>query len=206
MNKKIKRFYDLAFDFHISAVTLWTQITDAPYLYNPISYLLRHTIELQLKGMIISELIKNDKSLQIKDVRLPISNRLLSTTHSVLVLWESYIILLQDKNATVNSYFKMTVDKSLKKLDKKDFSSTRYRYPFDRNEKEINIESIDIAQGDVAPDLSFGIPYIIESESYDNPKIISKGIRLLQDTSVLFDVVEILFCLLENDDLIEFRF
>ncbi len=205
MNRKVKRFYNLAFDYHTSAVTLWTQITDAPYLYNPVSYLLRHTIELQLKGLIIIELIKNDKSLQVKDVRLPISNRLLSHTHSVLVLWESYLKLLQDRNATVKSNSKEIVDKSLKKLDKKDFSSTIYRYPFDRNEKEINIEPIDIISGDISPDTSLGIPYIIENETYDNPKVINKGVRLLQDTSVLFDIVEILFSLLENDKLIEIR-
>lgn len=205
MKRKIKRFYDLAFDYHISAVTLWTQITDAPYLYNPVSYLLRHTIELQLKGLIIAELIKNDMSLQVKDVRLPISNRLLSQTHSVLVLWKSYIEILKTRSATVNPDCKKVVEKSLKKLDKKDFGSTRYRYPFDKNEKELDIEPIDIISGDKSPDLSLGIPYIIENESYGNPKVISKGVRLLQDTSVLFDIVEILFSLLENDKLIEIR-
>lgn len=203
MNKKVKRFYCLAYDYYLSADILLPQMIDFPYLYNPISYLLRHTIELQLKGLIIYEMIKKDKSSKISDVRLPISNRLLSRTHSTLVLWDSYIILLRNRNATVNPDFKKVVDKSMNKLDKKDFTSTRYRYPFDKNDKEINIEPIDINSGDVVPDLSLGIPNIIVNTSYNNVKIISKGARLIQDTLVLFDVAEILFHLFENTGLIE---
>lgn len=203
MNKKVKRFYDLAYDYYLSSDILLSQIIDFPYLYNPISYLLRHAIELQLKGLIIYEMIKKDKSLKINDARLPISNRLLSQTHSTLVLWDSYITLLQNRNATVNPDFKKVVDKSMNKLDKKDFTSTRYRYPFDKNDKEINIEPIDINSGDVVPDLSIGIPNIIVNTSYNNVKIISKGARLIQETLVLFDVAEILFHLFENTGLIE---
>ena len=36
----------------------------APYLYNPISYLLRHTIELQPKGLIVCELRKDNSFLK----------------------------------------------------------------------------------------------------------------------------------------------
>ena len=113
------------------------------------------------------------------------------------------ITLLQNRNETVNPDFKKVVDKSMNKLDKKDFTSTRYRYPFDKNDKEINIEPIDINSGDVVPDLSIGIPNIIVNTSYNNVKIISKGARLIQETLVLFDVAEILFHLFENTGLIE---
>lgn len=55
MNKSAQRYIDLAFEYHVAAMTLNTQIFDAPYLYNPTGYLLRHTIELLLKGLIIDE-------------------------------------------------------------------------------------------------------------------------------------------------------
>ena len=64
MHKQVKAFYDMAFEYHIAAVTLWTQIVSAPYLYNPISYLLRHTIELQMKGLIVCELRKDNSLLK----------------------------------------------------------------------------------------------------------------------------------------------
>lgn len=38
MHKQVKAFYHMAFEYHIAAVTLWTQIVSAPYLYVPISY------------------------------------------------------------------------------------------------------------------------------------------------------------------------
>lgn len=53
MNKSAQRYVDLAFEYHVAAMTLNTQIFDAPYLYNPTVYLLRHTIELLLKGLVI---------------------------------------------------------------------------------------------------------------------------------------------------------
>ena len=67
MNKKVKRFYDLAYDYYLSADILLSQIIDFPYLYNPISYLLRHAIELQLKGLIIYEM-GNRASLIFNDL------------------------------------------------------------------------------------------------------------------------------------------
>ena len=69
MHKQVKAFYDMAFEYHIAAVTLWMQIVSAPYLYNPISYLLRHTIELQLKGLIVCELRKDNSFLKISEIK-----------------------------------------------------------------------------------------------------------------------------------------
>ncbi len=81
LHKQVKAFYDMAFEYHIAAVTLWMQIVSAPYLYNPISYLLRHTIELQLKGLIVCELRKDNSFLKISEIKTPVGK--MNTVHSV---------------------------------------------------------------------------------------------------------------------------
>ena len=55
MNKIAGRYFDMAFEYHISALTLYTNLFDLPYLYNPTTFLLRHCTELLLKGMIIKK-------------------------------------------------------------------------------------------------------------------------------------------------------
>lgn len=84
----------MAFEYHIAAVTLWMQIVSAPYLYNPISYLLRHTIELQLKGLIVCELRKDNSFLKISEIKTPVGK--MNTVHSVKALWKYYQQLCQE--------------------------------------------------------------------------------------------------------------
>ena len=55
MNRSAKHYFDLAYEYQISALTLYTQIFSASYLYNPTAFLFRHSIELLLKGLIITE-------------------------------------------------------------------------------------------------------------------------------------------------------
>lgn len=55
MNKTAQKYFDMAFEYHVAALTLHVNISDAPYLYNPTAFLLRHSIELLLKGLIIRE-------------------------------------------------------------------------------------------------------------------------------------------------------
>ena len=43
MHRQVKGYYELAYEYHIAATTLAVCLIEAPYLYNPISYLLRHT-------------------------------------------------------------------------------------------------------------------------------------------------------------------
>ena len=57
MDKSAQRYIDLAFEYHVAAMTLNTQIFDAPYLYNPTAYLLRHTIELLLNSVYTSDMV-----------------------------------------------------------------------------------------------------------------------------------------------------
>ena len=67
MDKSAQRYIDLAFEYHVAAMALNSQIFDAPYLYNPTAYLLRHTIELLLKGLIINEK-KRKNHISIKEI------------------------------------------------------------------------------------------------------------------------------------------
>ena len=64
MDKSAQRYIDLAFEYHVAAMTLNSQIFDAPYLYNPTAHLLRHTIELLLKGIINEEKRKHHISIK----------------------------------------------------------------------------------------------------------------------------------------------
>ena len=172
MHKQVKAFYDMAFEYHIAAVTLWTQIVSAPYLYNPISYLLRHTIELQLKGLIVCELRKDNSFLK--------------------ALWEYYQQLCQEHKLQMDDSDRQLCMRVLSKIDKKDFSSTHYRYPFSKKDSTITLEPIKISFDDKAPDLSSGIPSLVIGATKEIG-VISKGMRLIRDTEDIFDVVEVLF-------------
>lgn len=201
MHRQVKGFYDLASEYHISAATLWTQIMCAPYLYNPIAYLLRHTIELQLKGLIVYERRKECKKLALADIEIETPHnkkkiRKITSIHSLLDLWSHYTKLLSDHNVILNKADKRVIEKTIKKVDKRDFSSTRYRYPFDQNNKALDLCPVEIQFDDKAPDLELGIPSIIQCG--DDIALLNKGQRLMKDTIALFDVVELLFSLMDN--------
>ena len=70
MNKTVKRYYDLACNYHLSARYLWGEKIHAPYIYNPTIFLLRHTAELLLKGLIINENIKLNPMADISLIRI----------------------------------------------------------------------------------------------------------------------------------------
>lgn len=118
MHKQVKAFYDLANEYRISAMILWEQITDAPCLYNPICYLLRHTVELQLKGLIIKELRKDSKQLAVSKIK--IDNIKMNSVHSLLLLWKHYKTLLTFHSMTldteVSDYLNIVISKTDKKI------------------------------------------------------------------------------------------
>jgi len=123
VHKQIKVFYDMANEYHVAATALWIQIMDAPYLFNPISYLLRHTVELQLKGLIVSELRKDNRNLKINEIKTPAGK--MNSVHSVWTLWEFYLKLSQACSIPMDEVDVKFCSNVLSKIDKKDFSSTR---------------------------------------------------------------------------------
>ena len=194
MNKSAQRYIDLAFEYHVAAMTLNTQIFDAPYLYNPTAYLLRHTIELLLKGLVINE-EKRKHRISIKEIKVGKKN--ISAQHSLLSLWlylneMAFLDLGKDDISLIGCV--------IAKLDKKDFSSTRYRYPYkgskDNPMRQIPLEPIEINITDKAPDLSDGIPWI--AIYADRVGVIDKGHKLLCELKDLFDVTELLFRITET--------
>lgn len=193
MHKQVRCYFDLAQDYQIAAATLWTQIIPASYLYNPTRYLLRHTIELLLKGLIVKELRRDNKQLVLKDIM--IDNRHMNSTHSLLFLWKHFKQLLSSHNITLNSKDKHFIDKMLAKSDKKDLNSTKYRYPVDKNDKALNLQPIKIQFDGTVPDLANGIPSIVQCGN--KVGVMNKGQRSMQDVVDLFDVAELLFQLLE---------
>lgn len=190
MHKQVKAFYDMANDYHIAATSLWVQIIDAPYLFSPLSFLLRHTIELQLKGLIVLELMKDYDTLKISDIKMP-AGKPMDSTHSVYDLWKYYRQLYTLHSLLVNEREFKICSKVLSKLDKKDFSSARYRYPFTKEDVFVNYEPIDISFTEKAPDISTGIPSVVISGT--NIGVVEKGQRLIKETQEIFDVVEFLF-------------
>lgn len=175
MHKQVKAFYDMANEYHIAAASLWVNIVDSPYLYNPVSFLLRHTIELQLKWLIVSELRKDCNSLKISEIKIPSEKKDLKmdSVHSLKTLWNYFQGLYKSHRILVDEEEFRKCEKALSKINKKDFSSTRYRYPFTKQDVSINLEPIDIRFCDSAPDISTRIPVL--ATNGEKLSVIKKG-------------------------------
>ena len=183
MNKTASRYFDMAYEYHVAALTLYYSLFDASYLYNPTAYMLRHSIELLLKGLIIRE---EKTKRRVAASKIKINGRSLNSIHSLLVLWnyfKSFYAIPEKEILKLNN--------AIRKLNKKDFASDRYRYPYKKNGTPISVEPVVIEMADKAHDLADGIPCIIQSQQ--DIKLISKGSTLIMDLKTLFEELEILF-------------
>ena len=192
MNRSAKRYIDWAYEYQIAALTLYTQIATAPHLYNPTIFLLRHTMELQLKGLIIGE-VKRSSNARIDDIKIGKQNRKLNQAHSLLELWEKYITVVQDE---INFDDFSQINKAIKKLNRKDPGSDRYRYPQSKKKQNFAMEPIQLDFSGKAPDLADGIPYVMITD--DGSAIVEKGALLLQELIDIIEVTELLFGLAER--------
>ncbi len=188
MNKTAQKYFDMAFEYHVAALTLHVNIFDAPYLYNPTAFLLRHSIELLLKGLIIRE---TQKARRIAANRITIGGRKLNQTHSVGLLWNHFKTLYHIPEGSV-----VSLNKAIEKLNKKDIGADRYRYPYKKQGQPVPIEPVVFDTSKKAPDLEDGIPYIIETPT--DSKVITKGPVLLTEMKTLIEEMEILFSLSEE--------
>ena len=189
MNKTADRYFDMAYEYHVAALTLYYSLFDASYLYNPTVYMLRHSIELLLKGLIIREEKKNKR---VAASKIKIRSRPLNSIHSLLVLWNHFKSLYPMQEDDI-----LKLNNAIRKLNKKDFASDRYRYPYKKDGTPISVEPVVIEMADKAPDLEDGIPYIIQSQQ--DTKLISKGSTLMMDLRTLFEEMEILFDISAKD-------
>ena len=196
MNKSAQRYIDMAFEYHVAAMTLNTQIFYAPYLYNPTVFLLRHTVELILKGLVINE-EKQKHRISIKEIKVDKKN--INVQHSLLPLW-THLNKLTSFNLEKNDIALM--NSVIAKLDRKDFSSTRYRYPYKVSKtkpmQQIPLAPVEINITDKAPDLEDGIPWI--AICANRVGVVDKGSKLLCELTDLFEVVELLFRISEENN------
>ena len=195
MNKSAKRYFDLAYEYQISALTLYTQIFSASYLYNPTAFLFRHSIELLLKGLIITE-VKRFNRIRVDAIM--VGKRKLNETHSLGELWTKYNSV---KQSLWDSDKQMFIAKTIKKFNNRDPFSERFRYPRSKQTKTKDshnypLEPVQISHLDKAPDLADGIPFLI----FDNgePAIIERGPVLLQELNDIVLTTEYLFDLLRQ--------
>jgi len=192
MNRSAKRYIDWAYEYQVAALTLYTQIATAPYLYNPTIFLLRHTIELQLKGLIIGE-VKRTSNTRIDDIKIGKQNRKLNQAHSLLELWKKYIAVVQ---VEISCDDFSLINKAIKKLNRKDLGSDRYRYPQSKKKQNFATVPIQLDFSGKAPDLANGIPYVMITDG--GSAIVEKGALLLQDLVDIIEVTELLFGLAER--------
>ena len=188
MNKTAQKYFDMAFEYHVAALVLHVSIFETPYLYNPTAFLLRHSIELLLKGLIIRE---TQKARRIAANRITIGNRKLNQTHSVGTLWNHFKTLRQIPEESV-----VSLNRAIEKLNKKDISSDRYRYPYKKQGQPIPVEPVVFDISEKAPDLEDGIPFVIQTPT--DSKVITKGSVLLMEMKKLIEETEILFSLAEE--------
>ena len=87
MNKTAQKYFDLAYEYHVAALSLYRSLFDASYLYNPTAFNLRHSVELLLKGLIIKETQKHQK-IAAKNIK--IGKCKLNQSHSLLELWNYF--------------------------------------------------------------------------------------------------------------------
>lgn len=115
----------------------------------------------------------------------------IDSIHSLMTLWKYYQELYKSHRILVNEDEFRKCESVLSKIDKKDFSSTRYRYPFTKQNRSISLEPIDVRFDDIISDISSGIPVLVTNGQ--KVGVIKKGSRLIADIKVIFDVVEYLF-------------
>ena len=188
MNKTSQKYFDMAFEYHVAALTLHVSIFEAPYLYNPTAFLLRHSIELLLKGLIIRE---TQKTRRIAANRITIGNRKLNQTHSVGLLWNHFKTLYQIPEESV-----VALNRAIEKLNKKDIGADRYRYPYKKQGQSIPVEPVAFDISEKAPDLEDGIPFIIQTPT--DSKVITKGSVLLMEMKKLIEEMDFLVSLAEE--------
>ena len=191
MNKSSMRYFDLAYQYQIAALTLYHELLDAPYLYNPIAYLFRQTVELQLKGLIIQEV----KQIGRKPVaKIKIGSHKMNSMHSLVELWDYYLSIT---HKSINTAQTDLINKVVKHLNKSGYVA-RFRYPDGKSSDNPNkrivfpLEPIKLDTSNVAPDLADAIPNIAISQT--KVKVIKKGPRIL---TMLPNVIEATECLFD---------
>lgn len=121
---RFERYTELAFQYHLAAVSLWITISEAPYLLNPCMFLARHTIELLIKSLIY----RDCEITPEKKVGKGKNKRSVDNAHDLLSLWLFYLDEKQP-NLIPDPEQLQKIEKAIKNIANKDIDSTKYRYP-----------------------------------------------------------------------------
>lgn len=185
----LQNYFNLAFDYHVGAVALWQNIVPSDFLFSPVVFLLRHSIELLLKALIINE--------AVSDVYLDSPNgivimhdgrkRRIDSIHSLIPLWTAYKelalshkLILDFSDIEVN-----VLEDNFSYWDNIDENSTYYRYPYNKDGGANKVEPIGISLVEAVPAIGKRIPYIICNDL--DVRYIKKGEQHLFKVKELFD-------------------
>lgn len=192
VKKKYKRYFDLAFQYHIAAASLWISIIEAPYLFNPYMFLARHTVELLIKGLIYRD-CDNVARITIAVGKM---NKTLDNTHDLLLLWGCYLDNKQPSLFPTEEESKR-ICKAIRQVNRIDADSTKYRYPeTKRSVSVLNMEPIRMAKdSEICPELSNCVPQIMMS--HNKVTVLEAGSVHLKRGRDIFDLIEDLFKIAE---------
>lgn len=189
---RYQKYIDLAFEYHVAALSLWGSVIESPYLYNPCMFLVRHTVELLLKGLIIHG-DSNSKGVRIVVGK---EKRSLDNTHSLMSLWDYYVDRMAPRLFPTAEEIE-TIGKEIKKLSQIDVDSTKFRYPeAKRTFSNLKLEPIKI-ETVVFPELAKN-PSLIVSSQAKKIGVVTAGTTELRRGKKAFELIEMLFQLVET--------
>jgi len=193
MKKTTKIFWELACQYNSASVTLWEASPVAKCYYNPCMYLLRHTLELQLKGLILQCSNLDDINL----IQIHVSenkNKKITNVHSLDELWlgfKHYIINYPPQHLFAEDEMSK-IEKVIKFFDKIDHDSTYYRYPISKSGKRTRMYPAKLSEPlDVSSELGTHPPVIFFDKKITC--LIQSGKKEIIKAIEAFDAVEMLF-------------
>lgn len=191
-NNRYRKYVDLAFEYHVAALSLWTSVVESPFLYNPCMFLARHTIELLLKSLIIYE---SGGSTAVK-IGIGKEKRALDNTHNLSLLLDYYVEIMSPHLFLATEEVE-TIGEGIKKFSQIDIDSTKYRYPeAKRSFSSLKLEPIKI-ESFVFPELTKTPPLIVSTQT-NKIDIITAGTAELRRGKEAFELIEMLFQAVET--------
>lgn len=189
---RYRKYVDLAFEYQVAALSLWTSVVESPFLYNPCMFLARHTIELLLKSLIIHE---SGGSTAVK-IGIGKEKRALDNTHNLSLLWDYYVEIMSPHLFLAIEEVE-TIGKGIKKFSQIDIDSTKYRYPeAKRSFSSLKLEPIKV-EPFVFPELTKTPPLIVSTQT-NKIDIITAGTAELRRGKEAFELIEMLFQAVET--------
>lgn len=186
--KRSSRYFELAFQYHIAAASIWVSVTEVPYLFNPCMYLARHTIELLIKGLLYRD-CENPSAIRIE---IGSGRKRIDNTHNLLMLWTCYLEKRQPYMFPSEEESEK-IRNILRTITNIDIDSTKYRYPETKTPgSSLNLFPIRINKDcHASPDISKSIPIV--TITHNSVDIIAFGQKALKHGSDVFELIDVLF-------------